>query len=102
MATQRNKQKLAAVLGETQESARNRQSQNTFVSGMTERYITQASEEIKSGVTEKLSQEFSRTVTYFGCSVQTWRISSEPASTDMLRNRSGNILQHWLRKPGTH
>ena len=61
MATLRNKLKLAAVLGDTQESARNGQSQNTFVPGMTDLYITQVSEEIEGRVTKKLSQEFSRT-----------------------------------------
>ena len=37
------------------------QSQNTFVPGMTEEYITQVSEEVESRVTQKLSQEFIRT-----------------------------------------
>ena len=40
---------------------RNSQSQNTFVPGITEEYITQVSEEIENRVTKKLSQEFSRT-----------------------------------------
>ena len=61
MATLRNKRKLAAVSKETQESARNSQSHNTFVPGMTEEYITQVLEEIEGRVTKKLSQEFSRT-----------------------------------------
>ena len=52
MATLRNKRKLAAVSRETQESARNSQSQNTFVE-MTEKYSTQVSEEIGSRVTKK-------------------------------------------------
>ena len=62
MATLRNKRKLAAVSRDTQESARNGQSQNTFDPGMTEEYITQVSEEIEGRVTKKLSQEFSRIV----------------------------------------
>ena len=56
-----NKRKLAAVSRDTQESARNGQSQNTFDPGMTEDYITQVSEEIECRVTKKLSQESSRT-----------------------------------------
>ena len=62
MATVGNWRKLAAVSIETQKSARNSQSQNTFVPGMTEEYFTQVSEEIEGRVTKKLSQEFSRTV----------------------------------------
>ena len=61
MASLRNKRKLAAVSRETQESARNSHSQNRFVPGMTEEYITQISEEIEGRVTKKLSQEFSLT-----------------------------------------
>ena len=60
MATLKNKRKLAAVSRETQEHSRNSQSQNTFVPGITEEYITQISEQIKGRVTKKLSQEFSR------------------------------------------
>ena len=62
MATLRKKQqKLAAVARETQEITRNSQSQNTFVPGVTEEYITQVSEKIEGRVTKKLSQEFSWT-----------------------------------------
>ena len=61
MATLRNERKLAAVSRDTQQSAWNGQSQKTFVPGMNEEYITQVSEEIGGRVTEKLSQEFSRT-----------------------------------------
>ena len=61
MATLRNKRKLAVVSRETQEITRNSQSQNTFVPGMTEEYITRVSEEIEGRVTKKLSQEFSKT-----------------------------------------
>ena len=61
MASQRIVRKLAARTKETQETERNSQLQNTFVGGMTEEYITQSSEEIVGRVTEKLSEEFSRT-----------------------------------------
>ena len=61
MATLRNTRKLAAVSWETQKSTRHSQSQNTFIPGMTEKYITQVSEKIESIVTQKRSQEFSRT-----------------------------------------
>ena len=62
MATLRNKRKLAAVRRETQEEhPRNGQSRNTSVARITEECITQVSEETKSRVTKKLSQEFSRT-----------------------------------------
>ena len=56
MATLRKKRKLAAVSRETQESARNSQSQNTFFPVLIEEYIAQVSEEIEGGVTKKLSQ----------------------------------------------
>ena len=59
MATLGNKRKLAAVSRETQASARNSQSQNKFVPGMTEKYITQVSDEIEGKVTKRLSQKFS-------------------------------------------
>ena len=53
---------FAAVTRETQEEHPwNGQSRNTFVPRFNEENITQVSEEIKSSVTEKLSQEFSRT-----------------------------------------
>ena len=62
MATLRNKRKLAAVTRETQEeNPRNGQSLNTSVPRINEEYITQVSEEIEDRVSEKLSQEFSRT-----------------------------------------
>ena len=62
MATLRNKRKLAAVTGETQEeNPRNGQSRNTSFPRINEEYITQVSEQIEGRVTEKLSQEFSRT-----------------------------------------
>ena len=61
MATLRNKRNLAAVTKETQEEhPRNGQSRNPSVPRINEEYITQVSEEIKSRVTKKLSQEFSR------------------------------------------
>ena len=99
MATLRKKRKLAAVSRETQESATNSQSQNTFVPGMTEG-ITHVSKEIESKFTKKLSRSLAEQS--FGCSVQNRRISSDHASTDMLRNRSGNIPEQGFRKPGTH
>ena len=62
MATLRNKRKLAAVTREIQEeNPRNGQSRNTSVPRINEEYITQLSEEIESRVTNKLSQEYSRT-----------------------------------------
>ena len=60
MATLRKKRKLAAVSSETK-SARNSQSQNTFVPGLNEDYITQFLEEVEGSITKKLSQEYSRT-----------------------------------------
>ena len=46
---------------ETQEHPRNNQLQNSAAPGITEDYIAQASEEIQWRVTEKLSQELSKT-----------------------------------------
>ena len=45
---------------------------------------------------------YSDRVAYFGCFVKTQRVSSKPASTDVLRNRSGNILAQRIRKPEYH
>ena len=61
MATLKNKRKLAAVSRETQEYPRKSQSQNSSAPGITEEYIAQVSEEIEGKITEKLSQEISRT-----------------------------------------
>ena len=61
MATLRNKRKLAAVSGETQECSRNSQSHITSVPVKTEEYITQVFEEIDGRITKNLSQELSRT-----------------------------------------
>ena len=56
MANLKNKRKLAAAVSrETQRSAKNSHSQNKFVPGMTEEYITQVSEKIEGRVTKKLS-----------------------------------------------
>ena len=62
MATLRNKRKLAAVTRETQEeNPRTGQSRNTSVPRIKEDYIAQVFEGIEGRVSEKLSQEFSRT-----------------------------------------
>ena len=67
MATLRNERKLAAVARETpEEHPRNGQSRNTSVPGINEEYITQLLEEIEGRVSEKLSQEFSRTECILG------------------------------------
>ena len=61
-ATLRNKRKLAAVTRETQEEhPRNGQSRITSVPRINEEFITQVFEEIEGRVTQKLSQEYSRT-----------------------------------------
>ena len=87
MATLRNKRKLAAVTGETQEEQpRNGQSRNTSVPRINEEYITQISEEIEGIVNEKLSQERSRRVPHFGCSK-----SDEFLLSPQIRTRSGTV-----------
>ena len=53
--------KLAAVSRETQEYPQNHQSQYMSAPGITEEYLPQVSGEIEGRVTQKLSQEFSRT-----------------------------------------
>ena len=65
METLRIGRKIAAIARETQEYPRNNQSQNSAASGITEDYLAQVSKEIEGGVTEKLSQEFSRTESRF-------------------------------------
>ena len=62
MTTLRKKRKLAAVAKEAPaEHPRNGQSRNASVPRTNEDYITQVSEEIEGRVTNKLSQNFSRT-----------------------------------------
>ena len=61
MATLRNRRKLAAVSRETPEKTRNSQSQNTLEPDMAQENTSQVFEEIERRVTEKLSEEFSRT-----------------------------------------
>ena len=70
MATLRNKRKLAAVTRKTQEEhPRNGQSRNTSVPRINEEYIIQVAEERQGRVTEKLSQEFSRTESRILCAL---------------------------------
>jgi len=57
----RNKRKLAAVSREPPENTRNNQSQNILNPGLAEEYINYVSKKFEGRVTEKLSQEFSRT-----------------------------------------
>ena len=62
MATLRNKRKLEVLdKGNCEEHPRNNMAQNSNAPRSQEDYITQVSEKIEGGVTEKLSQEFSRT-----------------------------------------
>ena len=39
---------------------------------------------------------------FWGCSVHIRQISPETTDTDTLRNRSGNLPEHWRKKPGTN
>ena len=41
-------------------------------------------------------------VSYLGCLVKAWRVSSDPTSSDLFRSRSGNIQEQPFRKPGNH
>ena len=61
MATLRNKRKLAAVSRETPESTRGGRARHILDPELTQKYISQVSEEIEGRVTKKLSKEFSRT-----------------------------------------
>ena len=97
MATLRNKRKLAAVSTETPEGSRR---QNVLDPELTQDYISQVSEEIEGRVTKKLSKEFSKRVTYLGCLFKTWRVSSEPTSSDLFRSCSRNVQKREFRKPG--
>ena len=65
MVTLGNRQKIAAIARETQEYPGNKQSQNSAARGITEVYLAQVSKEIEGRVTDKLSQEFSRTESRF-------------------------------------
>ena len=60
MATLRNKRKLAATAGKTQDYLWHNQSQNATTPGLTEDYIAQVSEKIEGRVTKKLFHEFRR------------------------------------------
>ena len=60
MAKRGERRKLAANSKDTQESVRNGWSENFFLPGITEDYISQVSEEIEGRIIEKLAQEFSR------------------------------------------
>ena len=61
MATLRNKRKLTAVSGETQEYLSKSQSQNSSAPVISEEYRAKVSEGIEGRVSKKLSQEFSKT-----------------------------------------
>ena len=61
MATSKNKRKMVALNKEIcEEHPRNNMAQNLKVRRSQEVYITQVSEDIECGVTNKLSQEFKR------------------------------------------
>ena len=61
MATLRNKRKLTAVSRETPEVSRSSRGQNVLDPELTQDYISPVSEEIEGRVTQKLSEEFSKT-----------------------------------------
>ena len=90
MATLKNKRKLAAVTRGTQvENPRNGQSRNKSVPRINEEYITQVSQEIESRVTEKLSQEYSRTESRILGALSK---SDESLLKPQIRTHSGTVL----------
>ena len=68
---------------------------------MTEEHITQVSEEIECRVTKKRPGNLAELTRIFRVLCPNLTIFSEPASTEMLWNRSGNLPEQWLRKLGT-
>ena len=87
MATLGNKLILAAASRDTQESVRNRQSQNTSVPGMTEEYFTQTSEERDVKVTKNCPKNLVGWSHVFWGFFKTRRICSDIASTDLFFER---------------
>ena len=90
MAT-RNKRKLATVNGKIcEEHPRSNLAQNKNVPRLQEDYTTQVSEEIEGRVTEKLSQEFSRTENHIlGALARLDDFLINP----LLQGHSGTILE---------
>ena len=101
IATLWNKRKLAVVAGEDQdEHPRNSQTGNTSGPRVNEDYINQASEEIESTVTKKLSQEFSKKENpILGAMSKLVEFLLNPQVRGTIRNRSGNIKEHRRWKP---
>ena len=89
MATLRNQGKLAALNKENcEEPSRSNLAQNSNAPRSQEDFMTQASDENEGRVTNKLSQEIKRTFTR---AIPSGRLSSEPATSGPLRNRSGEV-----------
>ena len=61
MATLGNKRKLAAASREAPEGRRSKRGQTVLDPELTQEYISQVSDEVKGRVTEKLSEDFSKT-----------------------------------------
>ena len=95
MAT-RNERKLAILNKENcEEHPRSSLTQNSNVPRSLEDYITQVSEEVEGRVTEKLSQEFSRTENrILGSLARLDDFSHKPIDPGPLQNRSGDVQEH--------
>ena len=100
MATLRNKRKLAAISGKTQEDhPGNGQSRNTSVPGISEEYITlrKESEEIEGRFSIKLSQEFSKTeLRILGALSKLDEFLLNPQIRTLSGSRGRLFVQHWM------
>ena len=97
----RNKRKLAAISRETTENTTNNQSRNTLNPEMAGAYNTQFSEKkIERRVTEKLSQEFSKTGSrILGALSEVDEFLMIPQVRTCPVAVPGNIQEQQLRKP---
>ena len=102
MVTLKNKRKLASLNKEnSEEHPRSNLAQNSDVLRSEEEYITEVSEEIEGRVTKKLSQEFSMTESrILGALSRLDDFFSDPITSGPLRNRSGDVPDYTMYKPG--
>ena len=96
MANLRDKGKLAALNKENcEEHLRSNLAQNSNVPRSQEDFISQVFEEIEDNLTEKLSQEYSRTESrILGALSRLDDFLVNPFFSGPLRNHSGDVPEH--------
>ena len=103
MATRRKQRNLPAVIGESQEQHhRKNLSRDTNVPRVKEDYITQFYEKIFAEGVKNDSGFYQDKEVSSGRCVQTGRVSFELTNSGAIQYHSGDFIELWQGKPGTH